>query len=80
MVPLIIGAEGAPVYGVIITSAETAEIHPCEFVTVKLYVPAGSNEIVVLEPDPAIAPGLIVQLPEGRPVNTILPVASSQVG
>ena len=29
---------------------------------------------------PAIAPGLIVQLPAGKPVNTTLPVASEQVG
>jgi len=29
---------------------------------------------------PAIAPGLIVQLPEGKPLRTTLPVASAQVG
>ena len=30
--------------------------------------------------DPKIPPGLIVQLPEGRPLNTTLPVADAQVG
>ena len=29
---------------------------------------------------PAIAPGLIVQLPAGKPLNTTLPVATAQVG
>ena len=29
---------------------------------------------------PAIAPGLIIQFPEGRPVNTTLPFATAQVG
>jgi hypothetical protein len=33
-------------------------------------------EIVVLIPVPDIAPGLIVQLPEGRPFNTTLPVVA----
>ena len=29
---------------------------------------------------PAMAPGLIVQLPAGKPVSTTLPVATAQVG
>ena len=37
-------------------------------------------DIVVLEVDPAIDPGLIVQLPVGKPLNTTLPVATAQVG
>jgi hypothetical protein len=37
-------------------------------------------DIVVLVDDPAIPPGLIVQLPEGNPLNTTLPVVSAQVG
>jgi len=36
--------------------------------------------MVVLEPVPAIDPGLIVQLPAGKPFNTTLPVANAQVG
>ena len=35
---------------------------------------------VALEPDPAIAPGFIVQFPVGRPLNTALPVANAQLG
>jgi len=34
----------------------------------------------VLAADPAILPGLIVQLPEGKPLRTTLPVATAQVG
>ena len=36
--------------------------------------------MVVVAPEPAMAPGLIVQLPEGKPLNTTLPVANEQVG
>ena len=35
---------------------------------------------MVLDPVPAIAPGLRVQLPAGNPDNSTLPVASVQVG
>ena len=35
---------------------------------------------VVLLPVPVIDPGLIVQLPAGKPLNTALPVANEQVG
>ena len=37
-------------------------------------------DMVVLEPDPAIPPGFIVQFPVGRPLNSALPVASAQLG
>lgn len=36
--------------------------------------------MVVLVPEPEIAPGLIVQPPAGSPVNTTLPVALEQDG
>ena len=36
--------------------------------------------MVVVEPVPLIAPGLIVQVPDGSPFNTTLPVAVEQVG
>ena len=36
--------------------------------------------MVVLVPVPAIAPGLIVQLPAGKPFKTTLPVAAEHVG
>ena len=35
---------------------------------------------VVLEPEPEIFPGLIVQVPVGKPVKATLPVVSTQVG
>jgi len=43
-------------------------------------VPADIPVIVLLDPVPAIAPGLIVQFPAGSPFNTTLPVATAQVG
>ena len=36
--------------------------------------------MVVIVDDPVIAPGLIVQFPAGKPLNTTLPVAVEQVG
>jgi len=64
----------------ITTLAETEEIQPAEFVTVKAYVPANKSDTVLDAPVPAIAPGLIVQFPKGNPLNTTLPVASAHVG
>ena len=37
-------------------------------------------ERVAVDPVPDTAPGLIVQLPAGNPLNSTLPVASEQVG
>jgi len=34
----------------------------------------------VLVPVPAMAPGLMVQFPDGKPLNTTLPVGTVQVG
>ena len=36
--------------------------------------------MVVLAVFPVIAPGLMVQLPDGKPLNTTLPVDTEQVG
>jgi len=36
--------------------------------------------MVVLAPVPLIDPGLIVQFPEGKPLNTTLPVETEHVG
>ena len=36
--------------------------------------------MVVLATDPVIPPGLMVQLPDGKPPNVTLPVAVEQVG
>jgi len=61
------------------------EIHPAELVTVYVYVPGASPEIVVPVPVPeeVIPPGfrVNVQVPGvGKPFNTTLPVATEQVG
>ena len=45
-----------------------------------MYVPAVKPDIVVLAVEPVMAPGLIVQFPAGKPLNTTLPVAVEQVG
>ena len=62
------------------TLTETGEVQPAELITVKLWVPVAKPETVVLKVDPAIPPGLIVQLPEGNPLRITLPVAVAQVG
>jgi hypothetical protein len=67
------------------TFKEACEVHPPEVVTVKVYVPAASSEIVMLEPVPVvvIAPGLRVSVHvpvEGKLLNTTLPVATVHVG
>ena len=62
------------------TLADAGEVHPAALVTVKLYVEAVSPTIVVLAPVPVTAPGLIVQLPAGKLLNTTLPVAKAHVG
>jgi hypothetical protein len=72
------GAEGVAAIKVILVVAK--EVQPSVFVTVKLYVPATRPESVVLGPEPDIAPGLIVQFPDGKPLNATLPVATAQVG
>lgn len=77
MVPTV-GAEGVTGCGLMTTFAEANEVQPAELVTAKLYVPTARPEIVVLAVDPAILPGLIVQLPEGNPLNSTLPVAAEQ--
>jgi hypothetical protein len=45
-----------------------------------LYVPAAKPDMVVLAVEPAIDPGLIIQFPAGKPLNTTLPVATAHVG
>jgi len=55
-------------------------VQPTELVTVKEYEPEAKPETVLLIPVLAIAPGLIVQFPAGKPVSITLPVANAQVG
>lgn len=79
------GVEGIGGCGFITTPDDVEEIHPAEFFTVKVYVPAGSPEIVLLVPVPVTddPPGdrVRVQVPvEGRPFRTTLPVATLHVG
>jgi len=64
----------------IITFPDATDVHPDSFVTVYVYVPEVSPEMVLLIPVPEIAPGFIVQFPAGKPFNTTLPVATEQVG
>jgi hypothetical protein len=53
-------------------------------VTIKVYVPAARFEITTLEVAPVadIGPGVpeIVQIPEGKPVRSTLPVLGAQPG
>lgn len=60
--------------------ADAGETHPTALVTVKVRVPAARPDTVRLVPVPAIAPGLTVQFPAGKPPNITLPVARAQVG
>ena len=75
-----VGAVGETGATLMTTFAETTEVHPAALVTVKLWVPAASDEIVALFPEPATAPGLMIQLPAGKPFSTTLPVATAQEG
>jgi hypothetical protein len=70
-----IGAVGAVGALLMVTLADSADIHPAWLVTLKEYVPGTRLEIVVLVPVPAIDPGLITHVPAaGSPFNTTLPV------
>ena len=80
-----IGADGVVGWVLTTTLAEAGEIHPEALVTVKVYVPAASDEIVELVPVPVVVvpPGdfVKVHVPDaGNPFKTTLPVATAQVG
>ena len=63
------------------TFVDGNDVHPREFVTVKLYVPVASPDIVVVVPLPDTEPGLIVHVPEeGNPLRATLPVETEHVG
>ena len=67
------------------TFPDATEIHPETLVTVKVYVPVASPDIVVLVPVPAVVvlPGVLVNVHApvaGNPFKTTLPVATAQVG
>ena len=70
----------------ITTLPDSGDVHPEAFVTVNLYVPfAGSPVIVVEVPVPEVVtpPGLRITVhvpPDGSPLSTTLPVATTHVG
>jgi hypothetical protein len=76
----ITGMAGVTGCVLITTFTDANDVHPSEFVKVKVCVPAARFEMVVLRPVPAIAPGLITQFPVGKPLNTTLPVETEHVG
>jgi hypothetical protein len=75
-----IGADGITGCVMMTKLPDDGEVHPASLVTVKEYVPGNKPVIIVLEPMPIIAPGLIVQVPDGNPFNSLLPVGTAQVG
>ena len=75
-----VGAAGVGGCASITTSADNGDVHPAASVTVQLQVPAARPFIVAVVVLPAIPPGLIVQLPAGKLVNTTDPVATAHVG
>jgi hypothetical protein len=75
-----VGATGGVGCALIITFEDAREVQPAASVTVKLYVPEARPDMVVLTVFPAIAPGLMVQLPAGSPLRTTLPVDTEQSG
>jgi hypothetical protein len=74
------GADGMPVIVFITTFAVAVEVHPSAFVTVKLKVPGKRLAMVVVVPAPAMLPGLMIQLPEGKPLNTTDPTGALHIG
>ena len=80
VIPPTVGADGVAGCVFITTLVDAADVHPSAFVTVKLYVPVANPVMVVLVPVPVLAPGFIVQLPEGRLLRITLPVATAQLG
>jgi hypothetical protein len=81
----IAGAVGVDGCVLITALVEIEEVHPDSLVTVKVYIPAASPEIVVLVPDPmeVVPSGVFVNVHapvDGKPFNTTLPVAKVQVG
>jgi len=74
------GAPGVAGCKIITTLADAGDVQPTELVTVKVRVPAGSPDMVVLAPVPLIDPGLMVQFPAGKPLKTTLPVETEHVG
>ena len=85
MVPTV-GGVGVARATSISTLPLTPEVQPTEFVTVKVYVPEAKPDTVVVGLLPVIVVIVPpksrdnVQLPDGKPLNTTLPVPKAQVG
>lgn len=84
MVP-ITGGAGVGGCALITALPDAEDVHPEALVTVKVNVPAGIPDIVVLVPVPVfvVPPGVLVTVQEpvaGSPFKTALPVARVQVG
>lgn len=75
-----VGAVGVAGCAFIVILADAGDEHPTELVTVYEYVPAAKGLKLAVAVLPAIAPGFSIQFPDGKPVNTILPVATKQPG
>jgi hypothetical protein len=81
----ITGGEGVEGCSLITTLSDGMETHPCELVTVKVYVLPAVSDIVVLVPELLLVnpPGfcVTVQLPDGgNPFRTTLLVDTVQLG
>jgi hypothetical protein len=84
MVPTV-GAAGVDGCTFITTFPEGLDIQPAELVTVKVKVPDGIADIVVVVPVPVTVtlPGVLVSVHvpvEGNPLNATLPVDIAHVG
>ena len=75
-----VGVAGVAGAALITTLPVATDVQPLALVTVKLYVPGFNPLMVVVEPEPEILPGLIVQVPDGKPLSATLPVAVAHVG
>jgi hypothetical protein len=81
-VTLTVGVAGAAKMS---TVPDNGELHPAEVVTIKLYFPASSPEIVTVFPFPDAfdPPGILLSVhvtSSGKPVRDTLPVRSEQSG
>lgn len=76
----ITGAVGAVGIALMTTLPDALDTHPVALVTVNMYVPVARPDIVTVAPVPVNAPGLIVQVPAGKPVSITLPVVTVHVG
>jgi len=85
VIAIMIGAEGAPGPVLIVTPVEEGDEQPSEFITVKKYVPGGTEEMVAELPVPGCltlsGERTTVHEPgDGNPERITVPVGTAQVG